>query len=164
MKKWNRAKGYFCLASMLGLESGGGALFVLESMKSLTSISKEYLCLADSILLRWERYLFFSLEGDFSMLGGQGKARYCSHTCAQQWDFADAAHSKSAKSAARTVSYGIFSSENSYLWTVTKAPVTVHACVPSNGICRGFAFKYGKFLLPPRFLTALSVPKVPTRE
>ena len=25
-------------------------------------------------------------------------------------------------------------------------------------------FKYGKFLLPPRFLTALSVPKVPTRE
>ena len=36
--------------------------------------------------------------------------------------------------------------------------------MPSNGICRGFAFKYGKFLLPPRFLTALSVPKVPTRE
>ncbi|MFQ9207986.1 MAG: hypothetical protein ACLR3S_01730 [Clostridium fessum] len=34
----------------------------------------------------------------------------------------------------------------------------------SNGICRGFAFQYGKFLLPPRFLTALSVPKVPTRE
>ena len=34
----------------------------------------------------------------------------------------------------------------------------------SNGICRGFAFKYGKFLLPPRFLTALSVPTVPTRE
>ena len=42
--------------------------------------------------------------------------------------------------------------------------VTVHARVPSNGICRGFTFKYGKFLLPPRFLTALSVPKVPTRE
>ena len=42
--------------------------------------------------------------------------------------------------------------------------VTVHAYVPSNGIRRGFAFKYGKFLLPPRFLTALSVPKVPTRE
>ena len=33
--------------------------------------------------------------------------------------------------------------------------VTVHAYVPSNGICRGFAFKYSKFLLPPRFLTAL---------
>ena len=30
--------------------------------------------------------------------------------------------------------------------------VTVHAYVPSNGICRGFAFKYGKFLLPPVFL------------
>ena len=42
--------------------------------------------------------------------------------------------------------------------------VTVHAYVPSNGICRGSAFKYGKFLLPPRFLTALSVPTVPTRE
>ena len=42
--------------------------------------------------------------------------------------------------------------------------VTEHAYVSSNGICRGFAFKYGKFLLPPRFLTALSVPKVPTRE
>ena len=40
--------------------------------------------------------------------------------------------------------------------------VTVHAYVPSNRICRGFAFKYGKFLLPPRYLTALSVPKVPT--
>ena len=34
--------------------------------------------------------------------------------------------------------------------------VTVHAYVSSNGICRGFAFKYGKL--------ALSVPKVPTRE
>ena len=42
--------------------------------------------------------------------------------------------------------------------------VTVHAYVPSNGICHGFAFKYGKFLLPPRFLTALLLPKVPTRE
>ena len=42
--------------------------------------------------------------------------------------------------------------------------VTVHAYVPSNEICRGFAFKYGKFLLPPRFLTALSVPKVPTHQ
>ena len=43
---------------------------------------------------------------------------YGSHTCAHQRDFADTAHSKSTKSAARTVSYGIFSSENSYLWTV----------------------------------------------
>ena len=46
----------------------------------------------------------------------------------------------------------------------THEHVTVHAYVSSNGICRGFAFQYGKFLLPPRFLTALSVPKVPTRE
>ena len=30
-------------------------------------------------------------------------------------DFADASHSKSAKSASTTVSYGIFSSENAYL-------------------------------------------------
>ena len=36
-----------------------------------------------------------------------------------------------------------------------KKYVTVHAYVSSNGICRGFAFQYGKFLLPPRFLTAL---------
>ena len=44
--------------------------------------------------------------------------------------------------------------------------IAVHAYVyvASNGICRGFAFKYGKFLLPPRFLTALSVTKVPTQE
>ena len=49
-------------------------------------------------------------------------------------------------------------------WIVIFIDVTVHAYVPSNGICRGFAFKYGKFLLPPRFLTALLPPKVPTRE
>ena len=35
-------------------------------------------------------------------------------------------------------------------------------CMTSNGICRGFAFKYGKFPLPLRYRTALSVPKVPT--
>ena len=29
--------------------------------------------------------------------------------------------------------------------------VTEHAYVSSNGICRGFAFQCGKFLLPPRF-------------
>ena len=39
--------------------------------------------------------------------------------------------------------------------------VTVHARVPSNGICRGFTFKYGKFLLPPRSLMTLSIPNVP---
>ena len=35
-------------------------------------------------------------------------------------------------------------------------------CMTSNGICRGFAFKYGKFPLPLRYRTALSVPKVST--
>ena len=35
-------------------------------------------------------------------------------------------------------------------------------CMTSDGICRGFAFKYGKFPLPLRYRTALSVPKVPT--
>ncbi|MFR5235930.1 MAG: hypothetical protein ACLTFC_11685, partial [Pilosibacter sp.] len=34
-------------------------------------------------------------------------------------DFADASHSKSAKSTTTTVLYGIFSSENSYPCTVT---------------------------------------------
>ena len=38
---------------------------------------------------------------------------------------------------------------------------TVHAYVPSNEIFRGFAFKYGKFLLPPRSLMTLSIPNVP---
>ena len=37
----------------------------------------------------------------------------------QQRDFADASHSKSAKSVTTTVSYDIFSSENSYPCTVT---------------------------------------------
>ena len=54
---------------------------------------------------------------------------------------------------------------NPYIFTALQSyAITVHAYVASNGICRGFAFKYGKFLLPPRFLTALSVPKVPTRK
>lgn len=35
-------------------------------------------------------------------------------------DFADALHSKSAKSTATTVLYGIFRSENSYLCAMTK--------------------------------------------
>ena len=54
------------------------------------------------------------------------------------------------------------------LWEIYKlqfsiaSSVTVHAYVTSNGICRGFAFKYGKFPLPLRYRTALSVPKVPT--
>ena len=34
--------------------------------------------------------------------------------CANSNDFANASHSKLAKSTATTVSYGIFSSENSY--------------------------------------------------
>jgi len=38
---------------------------------------------------------------------------------------------------------------------------TVHAYVPSNEIFRVFAFKYGKFLLPPPFITVFSVSKVP---
>ena len=37
---------------------------------------------------------------------------------------------------------------------------TVPAYVPSNEIFRVFAFKYGKFLLPPPFLTVFSVSKV----
>lgn len=37
--------------------------------------------------------------------------------------------------------------------------VMVLAYVPHSRIYRGFAFKYGKFLLLSRYLTALSVPK-----
>ena len=48
---------------------------------------------------------------------------------------------------------GIFVIGRSLLLFMHTCPVTEFA-----------AFKYGKFLLPPRFLTALSVPTVPTRE
>ena len=43
----------------------------------------------------------------------------CSRVAQTATDFADASHSKSAKSAATTISYGIFSSENAYPCTVT---------------------------------------------
>ena len=61
--------------------------------------------------------------------------------------------------------WGMFKSQF-ILEIISKAPLIrlLFTHVPSNGICRGFTFKYSKFLLPPRFPTALSVPKVPTRE
>ena len=43
----------------------------------------------------------------------------CSRLAQTVTDFADASHSKSAKSTTATVLYGIFSSENSYPCTVT---------------------------------------------
>ena len=45
---------------------------------------------------------------------------YCSRVAQTATDFADASHSKSAKSVIITVLYGIFSSENAYPCTVTK--------------------------------------------
>ena len=45
---------------------------------------------------------------------------YCSRVAQTATDFADASHSKSAKSVTTTVSYGIFSSENAYPCTVTR--------------------------------------------
>ena len=45
--------------------------------------------------------------------------RYCLRLAQTVTDFADASHSKSAKSTTTTVLYGIFSSENSYPCTVT---------------------------------------------
>ena len=48
---------------------------------------------------------------------------YCSRVAQTATDFADASHSKSAKSAATTVSYGIFSSENAYPCTVMAEPL-----------------------------------------
>ena len=44
---------------------------------------------------------------------------YCSRLAQTVTDFADASHSKSAKSTTTTVLYGIFSSENSYPCTGT---------------------------------------------
>jgi len=49
------------------------------------------------------------------------KSCYCSRVAQTAADFADASHSKSAKSVTTTVSYGIFSSENAYPCTVTKS-------------------------------------------
>ena len=46
------------------------------------------------------------------------------HAAQTVTDFADASHSESAKSTTTTVLYGIFSSENSYLCTVTVGTVT----------------------------------------
>ena len=51
----------------------------------------------------------------------------------------------------------------SYDWISSMDLLLFMRCMTSNGICRGFAFKYGKFPLPLRYRTALSVPKVPTR-
>ncbi len=48
---------------------------------------------------------------------------YCTRMRVQQRDFANASHSKSVKSAATTVSYGIFSSENSYPCTAMIQPL-----------------------------------------
>ena len=45
--------------------------------------------------------------------------RYCLRLAQTVTDFADASHSKSAKSTTTTVLYGIFSSENSYPCAVT---------------------------------------------
>ena len=62
--------------------------------------------------------------------------RYCSRVAQTATDFADASHSKSAKSAATTISYGIFSSENAYPCTVTDFPQTAAAscilCLQTN--------------------------------
>ena len=51
---------------------------------------------------------------------------YCSRLAQTVTDFADASHSKSAKSTTTTVLYGIFSSENSYPCTVIFIPSLDH--------------------------------------
>ena len=55
---------------------------------------------------------------------------YCSRVAQTATDFADASHSKSAKSVTTTVSYGIFSSENAYPCTVTFSALTSAADLP----------------------------------
>ena len=50
---------------------------------------------------------------------------YCSRVAQTATDFADASHSKSAKSVTTTVSYGIFSSENAYPCIVTQQVLMV---------------------------------------
>ncbi len=48
---------------------------------------------------------------------------YCSRLAQTVTDFADASHSKSAKSTTTTVLYGIFSSENSSVYSNTVVPI-----------------------------------------
>ena len=73
------------------------------------------------------------------------KKRYCSRVAQTATDFADASHSKSAKSAATTVSYGIFSSENAYPCTVTKKQQTEYMAarlaefgIPDRGVLQKY--------------------------
>ena len=76
---------------------------------------------------------------------------YCSRVAQTATDFADASHSKSAKSVTTTVSYGIFSSENAYPCTVTFS---------GNIITLSFVFRqpsYPNIRLPSVRLTRLSV-------
>ena len=74
----------------------------------------------------WRFFAFHSIQANaiqqhhLSQHRHQLDARcYCSRVAQTATDFADASHSKSAKSVTTTVSYGIFSSENAYLCTVT---------------------------------------------
>ena len=63
--------------------------------------------------------------------------------CAQQRDFADATHSKSAKSAAFNTSYGIFSSENSYLLSAIRISNSLYGIVTSGNPSAYDAISYG---------------------
>ena len=61
---------------------------------------------------------------------------YCSRLAQTVTDFADASHSKSAKSTTTTVLYGIFSSENSYPCTVTRLFPSRRIGSDSDRICQ----------------------------
>ena len=68
------------------------------------------------ILLEFiHKYIFLNFVSFYNGLNSNIKIVTVHSYLVPVTDFADASHSKSAKSAATTVSYGIFSSENAYL-------------------------------------------------
>ena len=72
------------------------------------------------ILLEFiHKYIFLNFVSFYNGLNSNIKIVTVHSYLVPVTDFADASHSKSAKSATTTVSYGIFSSENAYPCTVT---------------------------------------------
>ena len=92
-------------------------------------------CIPNMVCLNFDEsvILYFKKNNNARWNSDSAKISRCrSHMRARQRDFADASHSKSAKSATRTVSYGIFSSENSYPYTATRFPLIASPLMPES--------------------------------
>ena len=92
-------------------------------------------CIPNMVCLNFDEsvILYFKKNNNARWNSDSAKISRCrSHVRARQRDFADASHSKSAKSATRTVSYGIFNSENSYPYTATRFPLIASLMSPES--------------------------------